>query len=177
MKFPLPVFAALLTLGACAAPPPPPPHRPAPAPKPVLVAPPVEQQRPAGEWVDWPIASGDWVYRRDDRGSIALFGPSGQNAVVTLRCDMQRQRIYLAREGSGQGGRMVVRTSSAVKEFVASPAGGTVPYLATEIMPTDPILDAAALSRGRIAIETDGQQPLAIPSWAEITRITEDCRD
>jgi hypothetical protein len=90
---------------------------------------------------------------------------------------MQRRRIFLAREGSGQGGRMVVRTSSAMKEFVASPTGGTTPYLATEIMPTDPILDAAALSRGRIAIETDGQQPLTIPSWAEITRITEDCRD
>lgn len=72
---------------------------------------------------------------------------------------------------------MVLRTSSAMKEFAASPTGGAIPYLATEIMPTDPILDAAALSRGRIAIETDGQQPLAIPSWAEITRVTEDCRN
>jgi hypothetical protein len=116
------------------------------------------------------------VYRRDERGSIALFGPPGQNATLTLRCDTQRRRIYLAREGAGTGGRMVVRSSSAMKEFAASPTGATPAYLATDILPADPILDAMALSRGRIAIETDGLEPIAIPSWAEITRIVEDCR-
>jgi hypothetical protein len=55
-----------------------------------------------------------------------------------------------------------------MKEFTGTPAA--------EIAPTDPILDAMALSRGRIAIEADGTQPIAIPSWAEITRIVEDCR-
>lgn len=176
MKFQLLVFAALLTITACAAPPPPPAPQPAPVAKPAVVAPPAQPQTSAGEWIDWPIAPGDWVYRRDDRGSIALFGPTGQNAILTLRCDTQRRRVYLAREGAGAAGRMVVRTSSAKKEFFASPTGGAVAYLATEIMPTDPILDAIALSRGRIAVETDGQQPIAIPLWAEIARIVEDCR-
>jgi hypothetical protein len=176
MKFQLPVLVALLTLTACAAPPPPPAPQPAPVAKPAIVVPPPQPQGPTGEWIDWPLASGDWAYRRDDRGSIALFGPTGQNATLTLRCDIQRRRVYLAREGSGAGGRLVVRTSSAIKEFLANPTGGSVAYLATEIMPTDPILDAMALSRGRIAIETEGTQPIAIPSWAEITRITEDCR-
>lgn len=169
----LPV-AALLALSACAAPPPPAPQ-PAPAPKPTSVAPPV-QPKPAGEWIDWPLAAGDWVYRRDERGSIALFGAMGQNATVTLRCDTGRRRIYLAREGAGVSGRMVVRTSSTLKEFAAGPTGATPTYLGTEISPTDPILDAMALSRGRFAIEVDGQQPIAIPAWAEITRIVEDCR-
>jgi hypothetical protein len=63
-----------------------------------------------------------------------------------------------------------------MKEFAASPTGGSPAYLASEIMPTDPILDAMAFSRGRIAIEATGQQPVAIPSWAEITKIVEDCR-
>lgn len=168
-------FAALLAVSACSAPPPPPAPQPAPLPKPVPVAP-APPVKPAGEWVDWPLAAGDWVYRRDERGSIALFGPAGQNATVTLRCDNSRRRIYLAREGAGTGGRMVVRTSSTLKEFAASPTGAAPAYLAVEILPTDPILDAMALSRGRFAIEAEGQAPIAIPSWAEITRIIEDCR-
>lgn len=170
----LPV-AALLALSACTAPPPPPASQPAPAPKPIPVAPPV-QPKPAGEWIDWPLAAGDWVYRRDERGSIALFGPPGQNATITLRCDTARRRIYLAREGAGASGRIIVRTSSTFKELAATPTGATPAYLAAEISPADPILDAIALSRGRVAVEADGQPPIAIPSWAEITRVVEDCR-
>ncbi len=63
-----------------------------------------------------------------------------------------------------------------MKEFVAKPTGGTLAYLATEIMPMDPILDAMAFSRGRILLETDGHTPIILPAWAEITRIVEDCR-
>jgi hypothetical protein len=169
------LVASIITLSACTAPPPPPAPQPAPAPKPVVVTPP-QPQKPVGDWIDWPLAVGDWVYRRDDRGSLALFGPTGQNATVTLRCDTGRRRIYLARESAGSGGRMVVRTSSTLKEFAATPTGATPAYLVTEILPTDPILDAMALSRGRFAIETEGQTPIVIPSWAEITRIVEDCR-
>lgn len=166
---------SVLALSSCVAPPPPLVQQPAPAPKPIL-APPPQPTKSAGEWTDLPLAIGDWVYRRDDRGSVALFGPSGQNALITLRCDTARGRIYLAREGAGTNSRMVVRTSSSLKEFNASPTGGTPAYRATEILPTDPILDAMALSRGRIAIETEGQPTTIIPSWAEITRIVEDCR-
>jgi hypothetical protein len=128
-----------------------------------------------GDWTDWPLAAGDWVYRQDERGSIALFGVPNTDAVVTLRCDKARQRIYLARAGSGAGS-IVIRSSSTLKEFAGSPTGGTLPYIATEIGPRDPILDAMIFSRGRIAIEASGQTPLAIPSWAEIGRVVEDCR-
>ena len=96
--------------------------------------------------------------------------------MVTLRCDTQRRRIYLAREGAVTGGKMIVRSSSSMREFAASPTGATPAFLASEIMPNDPILDAMAFSRGRIAIEVTGAPSIAIPSWAEITRIVEDCR-
>ncbi len=168
-------LSALLALTACAAPPPPPAPQPVPAPKPE-VAPPVQPPPRTAEWIDWPLAAGDWVYRRDERGSIGLFGASGKNAIVTLRCDTQRRRIYLGREGAGRGGNMVVRSSSSMKEFAAIPTGATPAYLASEIMPNDPILDAMAFSRGRIAIQVTGEPSIAIPSWAEITRIVEDCR-
>ncbi|MBA4308411.1 MAG: hypothetical protein C0429_16915 [Sphingopyxis sp.] len=175
MKLHYPLFASLLALSACASPPPAPPPAPVAKPAPVVTPAPAPQ-RPKGSWLDWPLEAGDWVYRRDERGSLGLFGPTGQNATVTLRCDTTRRRLYLARAGAGAAARMTVRTSSSLKELTASPTGATPPYLAVEILPTDPILDAMAFSRGRIALEVEGQQPIAIPSWTEITRIVEDCR-
>ncbi len=163
----------LIGLAACSAPPPPPAPQAPPSKPAVVAAPP--PARPTGDWTDWPLAAGNWVYRQDERGSIALFGQPNADAVLTLRCDRARQRIYLARAGSGAGS-IVIRSSSTLKEFAGSQAGGALPYVATEIMPRDPILDAMIFSRGRIAIEVSRQMPLAIPSWAEIGRVVEDCR-
>lgn len=167
------VIIAVMGVSACVSPPPPPPPVQTTRP-PVTVAPP-PPARPVGDWTDWPLAAGDWVYRQDERGSIALFGPPNTDALVTLRCDRARQRIYLARAGSGTG-NIVIRSSSTMKEFAGASTGGALPYIATEITPRDPILDAMIYSRGRIAIEVAGQMPLAIPSWAEIGRVVEDCR-
>lgn len=155
------------------------PERP-PAPRPVAV-PPAAQPAPqaiSGQWIDWPITPGDWVYRSDDRGSIALFGAAGRDALVTLRCDRGRGKIYLARAdeaGSGSG-NMTVRASSALKQFSAQSTGATPAYVAVEIAPGDRFLDAIVYTRGRIAIETAGQQSIAIPVWAEIAKVIEDCR-
>lgn len=176
MKLHYALFAGLLALSACAPPPPPAAPPPAPVSLPKPVTPAAQPVRPAGEWPDWPVETGDWAYRRDARGSLALFGPAGQNAIVTLRCDKARGRIYLGRAGNGPTANMVIRSSSMMKEFMASPTNATPPFLAVEILVADPILDAMAFSRGRIAIEVEGQQSLAIPSWAEIARIIEDCR-
>ncbi|MFY8074047.1 MAG: hypothetical protein ACOVNK_00025 [Sphingorhabdus lacus] len=176
MKLHYPLCASLLALAACSPPPPAPPPAPVERPAPPVTPAPPPVLRPSANWPEWPLETGDWVYRRDERGSLALFGATGQNAIVTLRCDTTRRRLYLARAGAGPAERMIVRTSSTLKEFAASPTGATPAYLATEILPTDPILDAMAFSRGRIALEVDGQQPIAIPSWTEITRIVEDCR-
>ena len=173
MRIRILLIAGVLAVAACSSPPPPPAPQ-APPPKPVVTAPP-PPARPTGDWTDWPLAVGDWIYRQDDRGSLALFGTPNADAVVTLRCDKARQRIYLARAGSGSGS-IVIRSSSMMKEFVGAPTGGALPFIATEIMPRDPILDAMIFSRGRIALEVTGQMPLAIPSWPEIGRVVEDCR-
>lgn len=170
------ILASLLGVTACVSPPPSPPLPPAATMPPLKVAaPPRPVVQPSGDWTEWPLSAGDWVYRQDERGSIALFGPSGADALVTLRCDRTRQRIYLSRAGSGSGS-IVIRSSSTLNEFAGTPTAGTVPYIAAEIAPRDPVLDAMIFSRGRIAIEVTGQTPLAIPSWAEIGRVVEDCR-
>jgi hypothetical protein len=62
------------------------------------------------------------------------------------------------------------------KQLPAQLTSGTPADVAVEIMTNDPILDAMAFSRGRILVEAEGQQPVILPSWAEIARIVEDCR-
>jgi hypothetical protein len=175
MKTRFPIFAILTMLAACSAPVvEPAPQKPAATP--VTLPAPFAPIRPAGEWIDWPITPGDWVYRQDDRGSIALFGQPGADALVTLRCDQTRKKIYLSRAGIRTDAVMLVRASSIRKEYRAGGTGATPSYLATEIMPNDPMLDAVAFSRGRFAIEVSGLPALAIPVWSEIPRIVEDCR-
>ena len=171
MKFRFSSLLAFVALAACAVPPPTEPEtasipqttQPQPV-RPALV-------QPSGSWIDWPITPGDWVYRQDARGSIALFGQAGADALVTLRCDRQRGRIYLARSSSQQGANFNLRSSARLKQLTARTTAGTKPYVAAEIMPNDPIMDALAYSRGRIALETTGELSLALPVWSEIGRI------
>ena len=56
------------------------------------------------------------------------------------------------------------------------PTGGTPPYVALALTASDPLLDAMGFSRGRFVIEQAGAAPLVVPAWAEIERVTEDCR-
>jgi hypothetical protein len=168
-----------LILSACAGsgtpPEPQPTTRPVVQPAPVAPPPPTMAQ-PTGHWTDWPITPGNWVYRKDERGSIGYFGETGQNAIVTLRCDKARGRIYLSRAGALIEPQVMVRTSSMSKALPAASASGEPPYIAAELATLDPILDAMAYSRGRFSIEAGGHVGLAIPTWAEIGRIIEDCR-
>ena len=105
------ILFPLLALAACvpSKPEPVPQPKPQPVPPPVVVAP--QPVRPAGDWIDWPIEPGTWVYRTDTRGSLALFGPAGANATVTLRCDKARARIFLSISSISQSGALTVRTS------------------------------------------------------------------
>ena len=161
--------------GAKIVPPPRPVAQPPVKAIPVTVPPPALRQ-PAGHWTDWPLAAGNWVYRTDERGSIAYFGEAGRDAVLTLRCDKGRGRIYLSRASHNVDIKMTIRTSSESKTLAAASTGASPPYLAADIMPTDSILAAISYSRGRIAIESGGDVNIAVPVWAEINRVIEDCR-
>ncbi|MEZ0241925.1 MAG: hypothetical protein ACAH11_01010, partial [Sphingomonas sp.] len=73
-------------------------------------------------------------------------------------------------------GTLTVRTSSTLRSVAAQPTGGTPPYLAIELTPRDPLLDAIGYSRGRFVIEGGGLPHLVVPAWGEILRVIEDCR-
>jgi hypothetical protein len=169
----LTVFA-VLGLAACVAPPPSPAPKIVSAPPPVAAAPP--PPRLTGDWNDWPFTPGNWTYRSDGRSSVAQFGAPGGNPTINFRCDAENRRVTLSREASALSARMVIRTSSMTKTLAATASDANPAYLAADIATTDPILDAMAFSRGRVLVEMEGQQPVILPSWAEITRIVEDCR-
>ncbi|SEM77765.1 hypothetical protein SAMN05192583_1197 [Sphingomonas gellani] len=149
---------------------------PPPAPAPVPVAPPPAAPAPlARDWRDWPVTPGDWTYRRDARGTVAMFGPRGADAAMVLRCDAARRQMFVSFPGASAT-NATVRTSSVARVLPLTPTGGTPPYVAAALAPTDSVLDAMAFSRGRFAVEGVGATPLVAPAWAEIGRVVEDCR-
>ncbi len=122
---------------------------------------------------------GEWVYRQDERGSIALFGEAGRDALFVLRCDTPRRRIFMSRAGeiwNADSVGMTVLTSSGRKTFTVRKTGGTPAYVAVELDPREPHLDAMAFSRGKFLVTLAGRPNLVIPAWAEVGRVVEDCR-
>jgi hypothetical protein len=166
------LLLAPLAVSACVAPPAPPPApRPVPQPAPQPPSP----TAPAVDWADRTPASGLWTYSQDARGSIAMYGQAGGDALFTLRCDRTGRRIYASRPGT-VAARMTLRSTNGARAYAALPTGGTPPYVAATLAPTDPQLDAMAFSRGRILIGLDGADDLILPIWPEFTRVVEDCR-
>lgn len=163
---------------ACSAPEPEAAPVPAPQPPKIMVAPtPAPVSQPAGKWTDWPLAAGDWVYRSDQRGSLALFGAPNGNAKFLIRCDQAQKRIFLSQAGTiDKGASMTLRASSGMQTYSARDSGGAPSYAAISVAPDDYMLDRIAFSRGRFAVQTTGLTSIAIPIWPEFTRVVEDCR-
>ncbi len=174
-----PLAALTLTLSCCVAPEREPAPEPAPAataPAPAPVSPPTPTPKPTGEWTEWTATPGQWIYRRDDRGTLALFGEPNRDALLTLRCELPARRMFLTRAGSASAPTpLTIRTTSGLQGFTAQPTGGVPPYVGIALSPTDMILDRMIYSRGRFLVEGGGA-PLIVPSWPEIARVVEDCR-
>ncbi|GAA0478227.1 hypothetical protein GCM10009096_20180 [Parasphingorhabdus litoris] len=166
---PAPTPAPAETTSPTPAPEPPPAPTPTPTPPP-------EPMR--GDWTDWPLAKGDWVYREDERGSIALFGPPNMEATFIIRCDQRRNQLFLSREGVvvETGAQMTLRATSGMQSYPARNSGGPLDYAAIAVPVTDYMMDRITFSRGRFAVETSALASLAIPIWPEFTRVIEDCR-
>ena len=97
------------------------------------------------------------------------------DAALVLRCDRAERRIFLSRPGTATA-PLTVRTTSATRALAVQPTGGTPPYAAVALAPSDPLLDAMAFSRGKLVVEQVGAPRLVVPAWAEIGRVVEDCR-
>jgi len=182
MKAALPALLSILALAACvpAAKAPP---APAASPRPPMIeAVPPRPSLPVSplvtNWMDAPATPGNWEYRRGPLGSMATFA-ADQPYGVALQCPAGASGIVLLGVSiTGPGERQVrVRTETAERTLVTRPGSGTGARVAfAEIASGDPLLDAMALSKGRFAVEVAGAAPLYLPSWAEVSRVIEDCR-
>lgn len=129
----------------------------------------------SSDWRDWPPTPGNWTYRQDPRGSIASFGAAGTDARLTLRCDRAARQLYLSRPGI-VATPLTIRTSSTTRSVPVQPASSIQPTVTAAFAANDPLLDAMGFSRGRFIVEQASLPALVIPAWAEIERVTEDCR-
>jgi hypothetical protein len=162
-----------LVVASCVQPPTPQPRPAPPVVRPAPAIPP--PAAPSADWTQRAPTPGTWTYTRDARGSLAMYGQAGSNALFTLRCDRNGNRIYASRSGSAAS-RMTLRSTNGAKAYDARPTGSQPPYVAAELAARDPQLDAMAFSRGRILIGLDGADDIVLPIWPEFTRVVEDCR-
>jgi hypothetical protein len=180
-------LAAALTLtfgiAACVpstpapAPAPAPVARPAPAP--ARPAPTVTTPAPAGtDWMDFPATAGGWSFTTFPIGSQAIFrGPAGQDTGLAISCNAQSRQITLLRPGrSNRALAMRILTETASRTGTAEPVAEQFAGVILRLDPRDPMLDAMAISKGRFAVEVEGMPTLYLPSWAEVSRVIEDCR-
>lgn len=164
-------------VASCSAPPPSPAPAPPPAPAPAPAPAPTAAPKPLpDDWRDWEV-KGDWFYREDERGAIALFGPANSEASFVVRCDKGERTIFLSRQGKVAGPvTMTIATSAETFALPAAPTGGAQPYVAAKVDPWSKLLDNMIFSRGKVAVTVAGLQSIAISSRPEIARTVEFCR-
>jgi hypothetical protein len=126
------------------------------------------------EWRDMPITPGDWRWAREGGESVARFGPAGVS-LLALRCDMAGRRVVMdvAQAAAAPNASLTITTTSQSRTLPAYPRGGVVELT---LNARDPLLDAMAFSRGRFMVNVAGSGALYVPSWPEVTRVIEDCR-
>jgi hypothetical protein len=121
-----------------------------------------------------PLA-GAWSYGPVAGGSEATFRDAYARPQLVVHCTRATRRVSIAKPASAAAPFLVVWTSSQVRNAPASFNPATA-QLSAELTAFDPLLDAIAFSRGRVAISVAGAPALVVPPWAEIARVVEDCR-
>jgi hypothetical protein len=173
-----PRFAALAAvaglLAACV------PSAPAPTPTPTATQTAAPKPAPTpvapryDNWIDAPQTLGDWRYSAQGARTEATFSGRDNSALLRLRCLRDSRSIVLSLPESGSARPFVtIRTQTATRTIEAKPASRE---MIVTFEPRDPLLDAMAFARGRFAVESEGLAPLFLPSWAEVARVIEDCR-
>jgi hypothetical protein len=71
---------------------------------------------------------------------------------------------------------MMISTTTGSRALTATRLSEGEASVGVSLPAGDPLLDAMAFSRGRIAIEVSGMAPLYLPAWPELARVIEDCR-
>jgi hypothetical protein len=118
--------------------------------------------------MDAPLTPGDWTYA----GSLARFAEH-----VVMRCDRAAGVVEIGRAGTATAGaQMIVRTEFMERGIAVQPAASDPAWIFARVPARDPLLDAMAFSKGRVAVEVAGLPALYVPTYPEVTKVIEDCR-
>ncbi len=172
-------LAACIPASQPPAPTPPPVAAPAPTPTPAPApAPtPVVQEQSYANYLDAPPTPGTWFYESEPNETLALFGTDPQNPVFILRCgDGQVGLARVVANRTEQPRAMSVTAETTQRQLSANSVSNRQPLAGAFLDPRDPLLDAMAITKGRIAIGVEGERTLYLPAWVEISRVIEDCR-
>lgn len=121
-----------------------------------------------------PLA-GSWNYAPAAGGSEGTFADANARPQLTLRCVRAARRVTISRPAGAAAAAIQVWTS-AQSRILPATFDAVSARLTVELGAYDPLLDAVATSRGRVAFTVAGQPPLVVPPWAEVARVIEDCR-
>lgn len=164
---------------ASPAPSPTPAARATPAPTPTRqpAPPPVVEEPVFENYLDAPQTPGEWTYVRTPGETMAGFGTDTSDTSFILRC--ADGKVALGRV-TGEAQRtpraMRVRTETLTRTLEARPVAERPEILAAFLEPSDPLLDAMAITKGRFALALEGERTLYLPAWVEVSRVIEDCR-
>jgi hypothetical protein len=130
---------------------------------------------PAVDYSIAPIAAGSWSYVAVPGGSEARFTDATATIRLTIHCTKATRRVSISHASAAPASSMFVWTSSATRTLPAvfDPKGMRV---TADLAASDPLLDAIAFSRGRVAVSLPGMSALVVPAWVDPARAVEDCR-
>jgi hypothetical protein len=130
--------------------------------------------------MDAPATPGTWRFSTEQArigrySSAAFVGVDGVEAFAVV-CAFGNSVGLQRSVRTNRNLQMTIRTETATVSRLVPPDPEGQPFVNAVVAPSDPILDAMALSKGRFAVETEGLATLYLPTWAEVSRVIEDCR-
>ena len=121
------------------------------------------------------VAPGAWTYQALPGASEARFIDSGGIARLVIRCTRASRQVSFSPTSAVAATSIFVWTSSASRNVPVRFEPNAMRVTA-DFSAFDPLLDAIAFSRGRVAVTMVGGLSLVVPAWPEAARTIEDCR-
>ena len=119
--------------------------------------------------------SGSWTYSTASGATEAAFAGADARAQLVVKCARASRQVWISKPSTAPVARLSLWTSELSRDLSTSfdPSTGRVTALLSAY---DPLLDALAMSRSRIAVAVPDAPVLVLPSAPEVARIVEDCR-
>jgi hypothetical protein len=130
---------------------------------------------PARDFSTATTTAGSWTYQALPGGGEARFVDATGAARLIFHCTKMSRQVNISHTSAIPAPSIFVWTSSASRNLPARFEPNAMRVTA-DLSAFDPLLDAIAFSRGRIAVTMADGLSLVVPAWPEAARTIEDCR-